>query len=136
MQTQKSFSNYKSHLKLIKSNSRRLLSDLSPNLIPRTSIDVRLFYSDPYPPTESSVCRPLINFYPIRLNVSISNPISKSTTTAILKYHDSPSSTKKSKTDQISGRFIFESRIGNYFRANSKQTLGRVNHATVRSSEL
>ena len=43
MRTRKSFSNYKSHLKLIKSNSRRLLSDLSPNPIPRTSIDVRLF---------------------------------------------------------------------------------------------
>jgi hypothetical protein len=43
MQTRRSFSNYKSHPKLIKSNSRRLLSDLSPNPIPRTSIDVRLF---------------------------------------------------------------------------------------------
>jgi hypothetical protein len=43
MQTRKSSSNYKSHLKLIKSNSPRLLSDLSPNPIPRTSIDVRLF---------------------------------------------------------------------------------------------
>jgi hypothetical protein len=34
MQTRRSFSNYKSHLKLFKSNSRRLLSDLSLNLIP------------------------------------------------------------------------------------------------------
>ena len=37
MQTRKSSSNYKSHLKLIKSNSRRLLSDLSPNPIPQNS---------------------------------------------------------------------------------------------------
>ena len=62
MQTQKSFLNYKSHLKLIKSNSRRLLFGLSPSLIPRTSIDVRLFYSDPFSQMEYSICRPLINF--------------------------------------------------------------------------
>jgi hypothetical protein len=35
---EKSFSNYKSHLKLIKSNSRWLLFDLSPNPISRCSI--------------------------------------------------------------------------------------------------
>ena len=62
MQTRKSFSNYKSHLKLIKSNSRRLLFGLSPSLIFRTLIYVRLFYSDPYSQTECSICRPLINF--------------------------------------------------------------------------
>jgi hypothetical protein len=62
MRTRKSSSNYKSHLKLFKPNSRRLLSDLSPNPIPRTSIDVRLFYLDPYSHTEYSICRPIINF--------------------------------------------------------------------------
>jgi hypothetical protein len=40
METRKSFSNYKSHLKLFKSNSQRLLFDLSPSLIPRTLIYV------------------------------------------------------------------------------------------------
>ena len=46
-------------------------------------------YPSPYSQTEYSVCRPLINFYPIRLNISVSNPISKSTSAAIFKYHDS-----------------------------------------------
>ena len=36
MQTRKSSSDYKPHLKLFKSNSRRLLFDLSSSLIPRT----------------------------------------------------------------------------------------------------
>jgi hypothetical protein len=42
----------------------------------------------------------------------------------------------KIQADQISGRFIFESRVGNYFRANSNQTLGRINRSIFRSSEL
>jgi hypothetical protein len=33
---------------------------------------------------------------------------------------------KKSKANQISGRFIFESRVESYFRAKSNQTLGRI----------
>jgi hypothetical protein len=97
MQTRRSFSNYKSHLKFIKSNSRRLLSDLSPNPIPRTSIDVRLFYSDPYSQTEYSVCRPLINFYSTRPNISYLNQTQNPVSTAILKCHDPISPTKNLK---------------------------------------
>jgi hypothetical protein len=88
---------YKSHLKFIKSNSRRLLSDLSPNPIPRTSIDVRLFYSDPYSQTEYSICRPLNQFYPFRPNILCSNRTQNPVSTAIFKYHDSPSPTKNPK---------------------------------------
>jgi hypothetical protein len=75
----------KSHLKLIKSNSRRLLSDLSPNPIPRTSIYVRLFYLGPYSPTGYSVRCPLINSYPTRLHTSTFDPdLKKSTSARIL----------------------------------------------------
>jgi hypothetical protein len=74
--------------------------------------------------------------YLTRPNISCPNRIQNPVSTMILKCHDSPSPTKKSKADQISGRFIFESRVGNYFRAKSNQTLGRVNRAIVRSSEL
>jgi hypothetical protein len=97
MQTRRSFSNYKSHLKFIKSNSRRLLSDLSPNPIPRTSIDVRLFYSDPYSQTEYSICRPLNQFYPFRPNILCSNRTQNPVSTAILKCHDPISPTKNPK---------------------------------------
>jgi hypothetical protein len=55
------------------------------------------FNPNPYSQKKYSVCHPLINFYPIRLNISVSNPISKSASTAIFKYHDSPSPTKNPK---------------------------------------
>jgi hypothetical protein len=55
------------------------------------------FNPSPYSHTEYSICRPLINYYPIRLSISVSNPISKSASTAILKCHDSLSPTKNPK---------------------------------------
>jgi hypothetical protein len=98
MQTRRSFSNYKSHLKLIKSNSRRLLFGLSPSLIFRTLIYIRLFYSDPYSQTEYSICRPLNQFYPFRPNIFCPNRIHNPASTAIFKYHDSLSPTKNPKS--------------------------------------
>jgi hypothetical protein len=98
MQTRWSISIYKSHLKLFKLNSRQLLSDLSPSPIPRTSIDVQLFYSSPYSQTECSICRPLINSYSTRPNISCLDWTQNPVSTAILKYHDSPSPTKNPKS--------------------------------------
>jgi hypothetical protein len=40
------------------------------------------------------------------------------------------------KVGCIPRQFIFESCLGNYCRAKSNQTLGRVNREIVRSSEL
>jgi hypothetical protein len=136
MQTRKSFSTYKSHLKHIQSNSRQLLFDLSPGLIPRPSIYVRLFYPSPYSQTEYSICRPLINSYSTQLNISCPNRIQNPASVAILKCHDSPSPTKNPKAGRIQRQFIFESCLGNYFRANSNQTLGRIDRSIVRSSKL
>jgi hypothetical protein len=85
---------YKSHLKFIKSNSRRLLSDLSPNPIPRTSIDVWLFYPSPYSQTECSICRPLINSYSTRPSISCLDRTQNPVSTTILKCHDPISPTK------------------------------------------
>jgi hypothetical protein len=136
-QTRKSFSTFKSHLKLITSNSRWLLFDLSLSLIPQTLIYVRLFYPDPYTQTEYSVCRPLINSYSTRLNTSMSDLISKKSTSAMIsKCHDLSSPTKNPKAGHIPRRCIFESCVRSYFRANSNQTLGRINRSTIRSSEL
>jgi hypothetical protein len=73
-------------------------------------------------------------FYPTRPNISCPNRTQNLVSTAILKYHDSRSPTKNPKP--ISGRFILESRVGNYFRANSNQTLGRINRSIVRSLKL
>jgi hypothetical protein len=75
-------------------------------------------------------------FYLTRLNISCSNRTQNPVSTAILKYHDSPSPTKNPKPIKISGWFIFESRVGNYFRAKFNQTLGQVNRSIVRSPEL
>jgi hypothetical protein len=75
-------------------------------------------------------------FYPTRLNISWPNRTQNPVSTAVLKYHDSLSPTKKSKADQILRRFIFKSRVRIYFRAKSNQTLGQVNRVVVRSSEL
>jgi hypothetical protein len=136
MQTRRSFSNYKSHLKLFKSNSRRLLSDLSPNLVPRTSIYVRLFYPAPFSPTGYSVRRPLINSYPTRLHTSVFDPDLKIDIGDNFKCRDLSLSIINPKAGCIPRQFIFESGIGNYFRANSNQTLDRVNRSPVRSSEL
>jgi hypothetical protein len=94
------------------------------------------FNPSPYTQMEYSICRPLINSYSTQPNISCPNRIQNSVSTAILKCHDSPSPTKNPNADQISGQFIFESRVGNYFRANSNQTLGRINRSIFRSSEL
>jgi hypothetical protein len=97
MQTQKLFLNYKSHLKLIKSNSRRLLIGLSPSLIPQTLIYVWLFLS------EFVLSNGMLNmsssnqFYLTRTNISCPNRIQNPVSTAILKCHDSPSPTKNIK---------------------------------------
>jgi hypothetical protein len=88
MQTRWSISIYKSHLKLFKSTSRRPLFDLSPSPIPRTSIDVRLFYPSPYSPTECSICRPLINSYSTRPNISCLDWTQNPVSTTILKSHN------------------------------------------------
>jgi hypothetical protein len=136
MQTRRSFSNFKSHLKLFKSNSRRLLSDLSPNLIPKLRSMSDYFNLSPSSQTECSTCRPLINSYSTQPNILCPNRTQNPVSTAILKYHESPSPTKNPKAGHIPGRIIFESCARSYFRANSKQTPGRVNRVTVRSSEL
>jgi hypothetical protein len=40
------------------------------------------------------------------------------------------------KANHILRRFILESCVGNYFRAKSNQTLGRIHRSIVRSSKL
>jgi hypothetical protein len=109
---------------------------MSPNLVPRTSIYVRLFYPGPYSPTGYSVRRPLINSYPTRLHTSVFDPDLKINIDDNFKCHDLSLSIINPKAGRISGRFIFESRVGNYLREKSNQTLGRVNRSIVRSSEL
>jgi hypothetical protein len=136
MQTRRSFSNYKSHLKLFKSNSRRLLSDLSPNLIPRNLIYVRLFYPGPYSPTGYSVCRPLLNSYPTRLHTSVFDPNLKINIDDDFKGCDLSHSIKNPKAGRILRQFSFESCVVIYCRAKSNQTLGRLNRSIFRSSEL
>jgi hypothetical protein len=74
-------------------------------------------------------------FYPTRLNIPCSNRTRNPVSTAILKYHDSPSPTKIPSRSHL--RMIyFRITRRELFRANSKQTPGRVNCATFRSSEL
>jgi hypothetical protein len=55
------------------------------------------FNLSPYSQTEYSVCRPLINSYSTRPNISCPNRILNPVLTAILKCHDSPSPTKNPK---------------------------------------
>jgi hypothetical protein len=117
-------------------SSRRLLFELCPNPISQCSIDVRLFYPDPYSQTEYSVCRPLINSYSTQLNTSVSDPISKINIGDDFKCRDLSLSIINPKAGHISRLFIFESCVVNYFRANSNQTLGRINRSLVHSSEL
>jgi hypothetical protein len=136
MQTRRSFSNFKSHLKLFKSNSRRLLSDLSPNLIPELRSMSDYFNPSPSSQTECSTCRPLINSYSTRPNISCPNRTQNPVSTTILKYHKSPSPTKNPKAGHIPGRIIFESCARNYFRAKSNPTLGRINRSIVRSPKF
>jgi hypothetical protein len=52
------------------------------------------FNLSPYSQTEYSVCRPLINSYSTQPNISCLNRTQNPVSTAILKYHDSPSPTK------------------------------------------
>jgi hypothetical protein len=88
--------------KLFYSNSRQLLSDLCPNPISRLSIYVQIFNPNLYSLAESLMCRPLINSYLTRLNISMSDPNSKPTSAVILKCHDSPFLTKNPKVGRIS----------------------------------
>jgi hypothetical protein len=74
-------------------------------------------------------------FYPTRPNISCPNRTQNPVSTAILKISRFAFSDEKSKPIK-SQRFIFESRVGNYFRANSNQTLGRINRSIFHSSEL
>jgi hypothetical protein len=85
---------------------------------------------------ESPMGCPQINSYPIRLNISVSNPILKISIGDDFKCRDLSLSILNPKAGHISRRFIFKLCVVNYFRANSNQTLGRVNRATFRSSEL
>jgi hypothetical protein len=77
----------------------------------------------PYSQTESSVCRPLINSYSTRPNISCPNRTQNPVSTTILKYHDSPSPTKnRSRSSlktiyfQITRRELFPSE----FKSNSR----------------
>jgi hypothetical protein len=71
--------------------------------------------------------------YPTRPNISCPNRIQIPVSTTILKSHDSPSPTKNPKAGHIPRQFIFESCVGNYCRAKSNQTLGRVNRPISRN---
>ena len=133
MQTRRSFSNYKSHPKLFKSNSRRPLSDLSPNLIPELRSMSDYFNPSPHSQAEYSICRPLINSYSTRPNISCPNRTRNPVSTAILKYHDSPSLTKNRKAGRIPRQFIFESCVGICCRAKSNKTLSRVSRPIFRN---
>jgi hypothetical protein len=76
------------------------------------------FDPSPYSHTEYLVCRPLIIYYPTQPNISKSESNSKPASTAILKYHNSPSHTKnpnpiKSQDDLFSNhaRGVISERI-------------------------
>jgi hypothetical protein len=133
MQTRKSFSTYKSHLKHIQSNSRQLLFDLSPSPVPRPSIYVWLFKSESVLSDGILDMSSSNQFYPTRPNILCPNRIQNPVSTAILKCHDSPSPTKNPKAGRIPRQFIFKSCIENYCRAKSNQTLGRVNRPIFRN---
>jgi hypothetical protein len=105
--------------------SKSSTSDLCPKINPT-----------PYSHTEYSVRRPLIISYSTRPSISCPNRIQNPVSTAILNYHTSPSPTTNPKASRIPRQIIFESCVGNYFRAKSNQTLDRVNRVVVRSSEL
>jgi hypothetical protein len=80
--------------------------------------------------------RPQINSYPTRLHTSVFDPDSKINICDDFKCRDLSLSIINPKAGHISRRFIVESRVGNYFRAKSNQTPGRINRSIVRSSEL
>jgi hypothetical protein len=90
----------------------------------------------PYSQAEYSVRCPLIISYSTQPNISCPNQIQNPVSTAILNYHTSTSPTTNPKASRIPRQIIFESCVGNYFRAKSNQTLDRVNRVVVRSSEL
>jgi hypothetical protein len=66
-----------------------------------------------------SVCRPLINSYPTRLHTSVFDPDLKINIGDDFKCRDLSLSIKNPKAGRILRQFIFESRVGNYFRAKS-----------------
>jgi hypothetical protein len=73
--------------------------------------------------------------YPTRLNIPCSNRTQNPVSTAILKYHDSPSPTKIPSRSNLR-TIYFRITRRELFRAKSNQTLDRINHSIVRSSEL
>jgi hypothetical protein len=117
---EKSFSNYKSHLKLFKSNSRQLLFDLSLSLIPQTWSMSDYFIRIRTRKRKYSVCRPLIDSYPTRPNISMFEPNSKPASAMIFKCRDLSLSIIILKASHIPRRFIFESCVRSYFRAKIK----------------
>jgi hypothetical protein len=123
MQTRRSFSNYKSHPKLFKSNSRRLLSDLSPNLIPRNfDLCLTILFGSVF---SNGILHTFVFDPDLKINIGDE-----------FKCRDLSLSIKNPKARSILRRFIFKSCIVNYCRAKSNQTLGRVNRSIVRSSKL
>ncbi|PWZ46423.1 hypothetical protein Zm00014a_035008 [Zea mays] len=76
------------------------------------------FNPGPYSQTECSIYRPLINFIRLGQISHVRTELKTPVSTAILNITICLLRLK-SKADQISGRFMFESRVGNYFRAKS-----------------
>jgi hypothetical protein len=94
------------------------------------------FNPNPYSQKEYSVCRPLIKSYSTQLNTYVFDPNSKINIGDDFKCRDLSLSILNPKSGHTPRQFIFESCVGNYCRAKSNQTLGRVNRSIVRSSEL
>jgi hypothetical protein len=90
----------------------------------------------PYSQAESPMRRPQINPYPSQLHTSVFDPDSKINIGDDFKCRELSLSIINPKAGHISRRFIFESRVGNYVRAKSNQTLGRINRSNVYWSEL
>jgi hypothetical protein len=90
----------------------------------------------PYSQAESPMRRPQINSYLTRLHTFVFDPDSKINISDDFKCHELFLSIINPKAGHISRRFIFESHVGNYFRAKSNQALGRINRSIIRSSEL
>jgi hypothetical protein len=85
MQTQKLISSRQScPIRLFRLSTVVMLSDLCLNPLSRFSIHVQKFNPNLYSQTKYSVCRPLINSYLTQLNISVSNSISKESTSAMI----------------------------------------------------
>jgi hypothetical protein len=125
MQTRRSFSKYKSHLKLFKSNSQRLLFDLSPSLI-FSNLDLcsTILFG-------SVLSNRILNmsssnhFYPIRPNILCPNRIQNPVSTAILNRHDWVSPTKNPKPigslrETFISKIVREKLFPSEFKSNSR----------------